>query len=319
MRFVLLETLHPDAEELLREAGDVVLADAPVGPSPLALIADADAVLTRGRGRVTAELLAAAPRLRTVARCGVGVDNIDVDAASARGIPVLFAPGTATSTLAEHTLGLMLAACRQLPMLDRAVAAGEWSARDHYQGRELAGASLGIVGLGDIGRRVAHLATAFGMRVRYWSPTSRDAAYEYAELDSLCATADVLSLHVALTPQSRGLIDARRLALMGSDAILVNSARGGLVDEQAVADALDAGRLGSYAADVLDREPPAPDARLPGHPRTILTPHTGVLTDRAYRSLCVSTAVNVVRVVRGERPDPGSIANRDRVGPARGW
>jgi D-3-phosphoglycerate dehydrogenase / 2-oxoglutarate reductase len=313
VRFLLLETIHPDAVALLAGAGEVVQADEPNGPAPLRQIAGADAVLTRGRGRVDAALLEAAPTLRAVARCGVGIDNIDVGAATARGLPVVYAPGATTSTLAEHTLMLMLAASRDLVRLDRAVAHGDWETRNGYQGRELAGATLGIVGLGAIGRRVAELATAFGMRVRYWSPSTRSDQYPYADLDDLLATSDVVSLHVALSETTRGLLDARRIALLRPHAILVNTARGALVDEPAIAEALTGSRLGRYAADVLAEEPPSERSPLPGHRATLLTPHTGVLTNVAYRGMCMFAATNVLRVLRGERPDPISIANREAL------
>jgi phosphoglycerate dehydrogenase-like enzyme len=309
VRVLLLETLHEDAEELLRAAAEVVLAHEPNGDDPRRHVADADAVMTRGRGLIDASLLAAGSRLRAVARCGAGLDNVDVAGASARGIPVVYAPGASSSTLAEHTLMLMLAASRDLTRLDRAVTQGDWESRNGFQGRELAGATLGVVGLGAIGRRVAGLATAFGMRVLYWSPSSRDETLTYAELDELLAVSDVVSLHVALSETTRGLLDARRIALMKPDAVLVNTARGALVDERAVAEALTGSRLGRYAADVLAEEPPGAGSPLPGHRHSVITPHTGGLTNVAYRQMCVSTAENVLRVLRGERPDPASIAN----------
>jgi phosphoglycerate dehydrogenase-like enzyme len=314
VRILLLETLHPDAEELLRARAEVVLAHEPNGADPLRHVAEADAVLTRGQGRIDAALLAAGPRLRAVARCGAGLDNVDVAGATARGIPVVHAPGASSSTLAEHTLMLLLAAARDLPRLERAVAHGDWEARNGFQGRELAGATLGIVGLGAIGRNVAELATAFGMRVVYWSPSTRDGAYAFAELDELLAAADFVTLHVALSDTTRGLLDARRLALMKPDAVLVNTARGALVDEHAVAAALTGSRLGRYAADVLAEEPPGEDSPLPGHPHTVITPHTGGLTNVAYRQMCVTTAQNVLRVLQGEEPEERSIANRAALG-----
>ena len=146
---------------------------------------------------------------------------------------------------------------------------------------------------------------AFGMRVVYWSPSSRDGAFTYAELDELLAIADVVTLHVALSDTTRGLLDARRLALMKPDAILVNTARGALVDERAVAEALTGSRLGRYAADVLAEEPPGEDSPLPGHPHTVITPHTGGLTNLAYREMCVSTSENVLRILRGRGARPG--------------
>jgi D-3-phosphoglycerate dehydrogenase / 2-oxoglutarate reductase len=315
VRFALLEALHDDAEALLRDAGEVVVAAAPAGDAAIEAVRGADAVLTRGRGRVTAEVIAAGTQLRVIARAGVGIDNIDGDAASARGLPIVIAPGSTTTALAEHTLMLVLAACRRLRTLANAVAGGDWAIRDGHLGRELTGATLGIVGLGDIGSRVAELASAFGMRVRYWSRSATDTRFEREEdLDALTAGADVVSLHVALTPDTRGLMDARRVAAMKPGAVLVNTARGALVDEQAVAAALDAGRLSAFAADVLAEEPPGPASPLAAHPKAIVTPHVGAITDSAYRDMCVRVAGDVLRLLRGEAPSmPEAIANRARL------
>ncbi len=318
MRIVLLETVHPAAHALLVAEGEVCVALNLAEQTVVDLAAQADAMLTRGRGPITRAALAAGQRLRAVGRCGVGLDNVDVVAASEHGVPVIYAPGSTTGTVAEHTL-LLLAAARQLPLLDSAVREQRWSARQDYQGRELGGKILGVVGLGAIGRRVAVLAAAFGMRVVTWSPRSRDARYEHIDLDTLLARADMVSLHVALTEETRGLVGRRRLALMTPGTILVNTARGALVDEEAVAAALHAERLGAYATDVLAQEPPGPAHPLLGAPHVIVTPHSAALTDRAYETMCVQTAANVLRVLRGDPPDPRCVANLAAVRGRHGW
>lgn len=305
MTILLLETLHNDAHELLSGYAPVVLAPSPDALPPTTLLAEAEAILTRGRGRVTAELLDAAPRLRVVARCGVGVDNIDVRAVQARHIPVVYAPGSTTYAVTEHTLLLMLALARRLPTLANATAAGDWAIRNGYSGVELMGKRLGIVGLGEIGRRVAGLAAAFGMEVVTWSRASRDPRYPAAAtLSELLAQSDVISLHVALTPETHSLIGPKEIAQMRQGSLLINTARGGVVDPAAVLAGLESGRLGGYAADVLAQEPPAADDPLLSHPGALITPHVAALTDRTYRAMCVSTAQNVLAIVRGEAVDP---------------
>lgn len=265
------------------------------------------AILTRGRGRISSALIERCPELRVVARCGVGLDNIDLRAAHERGVPVIYAPGSTTAAVAEHAVMLMLAAARKLYPIAAAVNDDRWEARDSYQGVELTGKTLGIVGLGAIGRRVAELAQAFGMHVLTWSRASRDPRYEALELDALLARADVVSLHTALTPETRHMIGARALALMKPEALLINTARGGLIDQHALADALERGRVAAFAADVLDPEPPAAGERLLRHPRVLVTPHIAVLTDVTYRTMCVRTAANVLAVLRGDQPERESV------------
>jgi phosphoglycerate dehydrogenase-like enzyme len=304
MTIVLLERLHEDAEALLQAYEQtVVAAEDGTGDYEPARVR---AILTRGRGRVTAELMQRCPQLEVVARCGVGLDNIDLPAARARSIAVVFAPGSTTTAVAEHTMLLMLAAARRLRPLTAAVHRGEWSVRDGYLGLELAGRTLGVLGMGQIGRRVADLGQAFGMRVISWSRSQR-GPYPSLALDEVLRAADVLSLHVALAPETRGLIGARELALMQPGALLINTARGALIDQPALRAALAAGRLAGFAADVLAEEPPAVDDALLHDDRTLVTPHTAVLTDRTYRQICVGTASNVLALLRGEAPEPGSL------------
>ena len=246
-------------------------------------------ILTRGRGRITAATLDEFPDLVVVGRCGAGLDNIDVAAAAERGIAVVNAPGATTAAVSEHAVLLMLGLARRVVSLDTAVKAGRWSVRDSYLGADLRGKRLGVVGLGAIGRRVATLGQALDMDVVYWSPSSRDVGLAWIELDDLLATSDVVQLCIALAPETRQLLDKRRLALLRPAALLVNTARGALVDHRALVDALARGRLGGYATDVWEPEPPpATDLAALGD-RLLITPHVAAITDVTYREICVRT------------------------------
>jgi D-3-phosphoglycerate dehydrogenase len=307
MTILLLETIHPEAQTLLESYDRVRLAPSADAVREAVEQEQVVAIVTRGRGRVPAGLIAACPALRAVARCGVGLDNIDSAAAAARGVAVIYAPGSTTSAVAEHTLMLMLAAARRLLASAMAVRADGWEFRNGYQGFDLAGRTLGIVGMGAIGERVAQLAEGLGMEVIYWSRRRRSPGDSYVELPELLATADVISLHVELTPETKHLIGERELALLKPGAILINTARGAVVDQQAVAAALHEGRLAAFAADVLEREPPAPDDALLDDDRVIITPHIAALTDVTYRTMCVRTAANLLAVLRGEQPEAASL------------
>ncbi len=306
MTIVLLEPIHDDARALLASFDTTVLVD---GPTQVEgeLARATTAILTRGRGIIDAPLLNRCPGVRAVARCGVGLDNIDVAAAGQRDIPVIYAPGSTTAALAEHTLMLMLAATRRLRQLTEAVHAGDWQVRASYGALQLSGKTLGIVGMGAIGRRVGELALAFGMRVVCWNRTPVVGDLTRLELDELLAASDIVSLHVALAPETRGMIDGRALGLMRPGAILINTARGGIIEQVALAAALDEGRIGYFASDVLDPEPPAAGERLLASDRTLITPHTAALTDVTFRAMCLSTATNVLAVLRGDAPDAASV------------
>jgi phosphoglycerate dehydrogenase-like enzyme len=301
---VLLETLHPDAEAILREVDDVVLA-----PSPTMLpdvgSAEIIAVVTRGQGRITSATIESLPALRVVARCGAGLDNVDTAAAQARGVTVVHAPGVTTGAVAEHALMLALCLARQTVRLADATARGDWAIRDGFMSRELRGRRVGIIGLGSIGSRVAELSAALGMDVVGWTRRRRsDSSVAQVGFDEVLATSDVIQLCVALTPDTAGLVDATALAAMQPGALLVNTARGRLVDLPAIADALERGQLGGYATDVWDPEPPLAGAALLGHPRVLVTPHVAAFTDTTYRELCVGPAEAIAAVLRGLPPEP---------------
>jgi phosphoglycerate dehydrogenase-like enzyme len=302
---LLLESLHPEAEAVLEACETLVRAADPL--APLGDLAEVRAILTRGRGRITEQLMLRCPKLAVVSRPGAGVDNIDVAAAARRGIAVVHAPGANARTVAEHTLALILDAVRGITQSARSVAAGRWAERSSYAGQEVAGLTLGIVGFGAIGRRVAALARAFGMEVVVASrgDAVKDAAaapHAVLPLPDLLARADVVSLHVPLTPATQGLIGARELARMKRSAYLVNTARGALIEGAALRAAIARGALAGFAADVLDVEPPAADDPLLRSDRVLVTPHIASLTAATYREMCVAVARNVVAVLDGTAP-----------------
>ncbi len=300
-RVLLLESIHDDALALIEEAATVSIAPEPEAP-PDAEVAAAHAIVTRGRGRIDAALIGRAPRLRVVARCGVGLDNVDVDAAAERGVTVLHAPGSLTTTVAEHTLMLILAAKRQLLDAANAVRANDWQRRARYAGTECAGATLGVIGRGAIGTRVGALATALGMRVLHWN-RGAGADTDSASLDALLRAADVVSLHLALNDDTRAFLDAARIGRLRRGSIIVNTARAGLIDGDALRAALDSGRVGAYAADCAEPDPPSPDDPLITHPRAIVTPHVAALTEATYARMCTRVASALVRCLAGDEYD----------------
>lgn len=313
-RVVITEPFDERGVEVLRAAGaDVVSA---VGASKEQLhaeLSDARGLIVRSETRVDANLLQHAPRLEVVARAGVGVDAIDVDAASAAGIVVLNTPSANTLAATEHTFALLLAAMRHIPQAHASVHAGAWE-RKPFVGNELHGKTLGIIGLGRIGSNVASRAAAFGMRVIAhdpYIPASRAGALdvELLDLDDVLRRADVVTLHVPLTVQTRKMIGARELNLLRDGTVLVNCARGGIIDVSALLEELDRNRLRSVAIDVVPEEPPAAgsaSARLLAHPRVIATPHLGGSTYEALERIAMELASDVVRVLGG-RPARGAV------------
>ncbi|AGP52170.1 phosphoglycerate dehydrogenase [Streptomyces rapamycinicus] len=265
--------------------------------------AEADALIV-GMDPITAEVMDAAPRLKVIAKHGVGVDTIDVAAAHARAIPVVCAPGSNSRAVAEYTFGLLLSAARSLTASHTAVAAGGWP---KLFGPELHGRTLGIVGFGRIGRLLAGYARAFGMDLLAHDPYVPEAdvrahGAEPAALDALLARADAVSLHTPPDPSGTPLLDRSRLAAMRPGAIVVNAARGGLVDERALADLLGSGHLGAAALDAFSTEPLPEDHPLREAPRTVLTSHMAACTPEANQAMGAMVAEDVVRVLAGAEP-----------------
>lgn len=261
------------------------------------------AIVVRSRTTVTAEVIARAKECKVIARVGVGLDNIDTAAAEARGVRVVNAAEGAVTAVAELVLGLMLCSARKIAFADRGVRAGRWPKKES-KGTELSGKYLGIVGLGNIGKRLARLARGLNMNVICYdvAPVDPEFAREVglvkADLDSLLQSSDYVSLHVPLLDSTRHLIGSSKLALMKPTAVLVNTSRGGVVDEDALYEALEGGRLGGAALDVFESEP-ATGHRLAGLDNVVLTPHVGAQTAEAQKLAAVVSAEKVVQALRG--------------------
>ncbi len=252
--------------------------------------------------RCTAEMIAAAPRLRLIQKIGVGVNTIDLDAAKARGIPVCNLPGTNARAVAELTLALMLAVLRRVPRFDAAMRRGEWSDTALQDGiGELGGRTVGLVGYGAIPQLLAPVLMALGCRLIYTSRTPRpEAAGEWRSLDALVAEADIVSLHLPLVPETEGLIGARALARMKPGAILINTARGGLVDQRALTQALASGHLSGAGLDVFVHEPHDASEALFRSPNVVLTPHVAWLTTGTFDRSFALAAENCRRLAAGQ-------------------
>jgi len=294
-RILVSDDLSSEGVDILRRAG--VEVDVRVGLKPAELeeiIGDYDALAVRSATKVNAKLLGRAGRLKVVGRAGVGVDNIDLEAATRRGVVVMNTPAGSSTTVAELTLAHMLALARHLAAATASVKSGKWE-KKKFQGHELAGKTLGVVGIGNIGSIVVERCLSMKMNVIAYDPfISAEAAAQLGvtqvSLEELWRQADVISLHVPLTEQTRNLVNATSLAKMKQGALLVNCARGGLVDEVALADALGSGQLGGAALDVFEKEPPPADHPVFKHDNLICTPHLGASTEEAQAAVAVALA-----------------------------
>ena len=326
-RVVLADKLSDEGVDILADAGALDVIDlSSTNREQLKLeIKDASGLIVRSATQADSDLLAGADALEVIGRAGVGLDNIDLDEATRRGIAVLNAPAGNTTSTAELAFALLLSAARRIPAADRSVHKGEW-ARGDFKGSQLSGKALGVIGAGRIGTEVIRRARAFGMMVLVTDPYLRperasDLSAELVDLDELLARADFVSLHVPLNDDTRDLIGEAELAAMKKTAYLVNAARGGIVDEAALSAALHRGELAGAALDVFAQEPLPADHQLRDAPHLVLTPHLGASTEEAQREVAIeiahsvrsalldgdfSAAVNVPRV------DP---TTRDRFDP----
>jgi phosphoglycerate dehydrogenase-like enzyme len=267
-----------------------------------------------------AGVLANSPALRVIARVGVGIDSIDLDAATAHGVAVTVTPGVNEGTVADHTIALMLAALRRVCEQDAAVRRGSWNRTGEHAAWALSGSTVGLIGFGHIGRIVAARLRGFDVRVLVTDPIEpRDGDVQPVSLDVLLGSSDVVSLHVPLLPTTRGLVGARELGLMKPEAILVNTARGAVVDEDALIDALESGRLRGAALDVFANEPPT-GSRLLALPNVVLSPHIAGLSTTSVRDMTRRATASVIDVLRGRAP--AHLANPevlDHAVFARAW
>ena len=300
-----------DITRALKEAGYRVLTHPKmVPPTPdeqLELLKEAAGIIL-GPEELPARILQQAPHLRVVSRFGVGYDNIDLAACTELGIVATFVPDAMVEAVADITFGLLLAAARRIPELDGLLKAGEWK---RLAAAAVSGQTIGIVGTGRIGLAVARRAKAFRMRLVGHDPYpnaafTEELGGEYVPLDELLAVSDFVSLHMPATPDTRGLFDAARFAQMKPTAFFINAARGTLVDEAALIEALDAGQLAGAGTDVFAQEPPAPGStsmRLAQHPKVIGTPHVASMTPLTVAKMAQAAHANLVAVLNGQRPE----------------
>ncbi len=317
---VILGRIHEAGLALLRARPDVTfeMLEAPARAAVRAAVRRADAVILRPVP-FDREVIAAAPRLRVVSRHGVGVDNVDVEALTRRRIPLVITLHANRIAVAEHALFLLLAVARRALDFDRAVRRGDFALRERAPAVELHGRTLLVVGLGRIGREVALRARALGMRVVAYDPFLDEAVFAAAgvgraeALDAALAEADAVSLHLPYRPGSPPLFDRDRLARLRRGAIFVNTARGALVDEEALAELLHRGHLFGAGIDVFGREPPPPDHPLLRAPNTILSPHAAAWSAESVRRMAVEAVRNALDVLDG-RVDPAVVVNREVLG-----
>lgn len=304
-RVLVTDTLADSGLEILRRDPEIELDYRPgiEGAALLEAIASADGLISRSGTAITRELLTAGRQLKVAGRAGVGLDNVDVDAATERGILVINAPTANILSATEHTMALLLSLCRNVPAADASMRRGEWT-RSKFMGIELSDKTLGIIGLGRIGSRVATRAQAFGMKVLAYDPYIAPSAAQrvQAELvpfERLLAESDFITVHTPLTEETRGMIGAGEMAGMKDGVVLVNCARGGIYDERDLAAALDSGKVAAAALDVFEEEPPAADHPLRKAKNIVLTPHIGANTFEAQDRVAVQTAEMVVSALKG--------------------
>ena len=315
----ILGAVHPDAMALLAERPDVSVTVVEAAQAPrdevAAAIRGANGITVRTH-RLDAELLGSVPGLQIVSRHGVGCDSVDVDWMSARKLPVAIAVGGNDRSVAEHTMGMILALSRDLIRQTEALRRADWSVRETQRAFDLAARTLLVIGYGRIGRRVAALAQAFGMQVVARDPYVAEFAPGVLIAETLhegLAAADVVTVHTPLNAETRGLIDGQALAAMKPGALLINCARGGIADEAAVAQALHAGKLAGYGADVFEVEPVGRDNPIIAAPNVVLSPHSAASTPEGMRGMGLQTVRNVLDCFDG-RLQPEMVFNRRELG-----
>ncbi len=315
-----LTKMHEAGLSILRSESQLRMAS---GTAPEILqkeIVGVDGLIIRTGGLVDVALLDVGNRLKVVGRHGVGYDAIDIEAATARGVQVVYTPGANTQSVVEHVFAMMISLSKLFPKVTAALAAGDYMCRTRWTGREIHGKTLGIIGFGRIGRRVGEVAhVGFGMKVLYHDilqapdDVEAKAGAQRVGLDELLATSEYVTLHVPLDKTTRRMINASSLSRMRSDAVLINACRGPVVDEAAVAGALNEGRLWGYGADVFEVEPPPHDHPLIGRSDCLLTPHSAAQTEEGLRNMAHGVAIDVLGVLRGIAPlnpvnDPSEVA-----------
>ena len=311
-----------EAVELMQAHDMTVIASDPdhqgIDLSQLIGDIEPDAVIIRN-GSLNAETIAATPSLKVIAKHGVGVDMIDIDAASARAIPVMITPGSNARSVAEHALGLLLCVLKDIPGLDRRTTDGAWEKGTH-RGRELSGKCVGLVGFGAIAQEFAALLAPFGVELMALTRREPEDAGAFKEitftrdLKSILSSCDIVSLHCPLTEATRGILGAGAFEVMKPGTFIVNTARGELIDEDVLLEALNSGRIAGAGLDCFATEPPTPSNELLSHPRVVATPHIAWATHEASNNMGLITAQNIVGWLTGDQPLSANIVNFENLG-----
>ncbi|ASJ05807.1 hydroxyacid dehydrogenase [Thermococcus barossii] len=304
MKVLVAAPLHERAIEVLKNAGfEVIYEEYPDEEKLVELVGDVDAIIVRSKPKVTRRVIEAAPKLKVIGRAGVGLDNIDLEAAKERGIKVVNSPGASSRSVAELAVALMFAVARKIAFADRKMREGVW-AKKQCMGMELEGKTLGIVGFGRIGYSIAKIARALGMNVLLYDPypneeRAREVGGKFVPLEELLKESDVVTLHVPLVEQTYHLINEERLRLMKPTAILINAARGAVVDTNALVKALREGWIAGAGLDVFEEEPLPKDHPLTKLDNVVLTPHIGASTVEAQMRAGVQVAEQIVEILKG--------------------
>lgn len=298
--------LVPATQLLDQVNADLELAQEATPEGILALARRADALMVT-YAQITAEMIAQMPKVRIIARFGIGVDNVDIAAATRAGIAVTRVPEYCLDEVSDHALALLLALARKIVLANRLVQAGRWEMSAVVPIQRIRGTTLGLLGFGKIPQLVAPKAQAFGMKVMAYDPYVPDEVcqrlqVERVDLDALLRSCDYLSIHCALTPETRHILNAESLANMKPGVLIVNTARGPMIDEAALAAALDSGQVGGAGLDVMEQEPPSPDSPLLGRDNVLIQPHTGFYSVESLVELQTKAAQEVCRVLTGQRP-----------------
>ncbi len=301
VKVLVAAPIHEKALEMLRKAGfEIVYEEYPSEERLIELIKDVDAIIVRSKPKVTRRVIKAAEKLRVIARAGVGLDNIDLEAAEEKGIKVFNAPSAPTQSVAELTIGLMLAVTRKIAYADRKMREGVWT-KKQCLGHELRGKVLGVIGMGRIGSAVARIAYhGFGMKIIYYDvkkcpkEIEEELKAECVDLDTLFKTADIVTIHVPLIPATKHLVNEEKLRLMKKTAILINTARGGVVDTEALVKALKEGWIAGAGLDVFEEEPLPPDHPLTKLDNVVLTPHIGANTVEAQERAGIEVVEKII-------------------------
>ncbi len=306
-RILLYEDMHQAGKDLLAEKAEIVMAKSLDEDELVEQVKDIDAIIIRANGSVSARIMDAAPRLKVIGRHGVGVEAIDLTAAKERGIAVCNTPDANVESVAEQAVGFMIVLSKQIQRADKAIRQGKWHVRYEYIGREMFGRTLGLVGMGRIGSRVAEICNfGFRMPVIYYDVVRYPLIEEKLEaqqvtLDELLERADIISVHVPLLPSTRNILGREQFARMKKGAILINTARGGVLDEEAMIESLKSGQLGGAGLDVFSSEPTPADNPLLNLENVVLSPHMAAHTDDALKAMSM-IAVDILRVLSGKRP-----------------